>query len=100
MSEQPVLSLAFGSASSWTASCSDLPRGDRAATIPESKQAMEKRQLIISIREMNPTATEAFLRQFAEADLDKYLCRLKDAAARSIRIIGWAARPQGLRKVS
>ena len=66
----------------------------------ESKQAMEKRQLIDAIRELNPTATEAFLQQFADADLDRYLVRLKDASARSIRIVGWSSRQPNLRKVS
>jgi hypothetical protein len=61
---------------------------------------MNKRQLIEQIQTLNNTATDQFLAQFDESDLQQYLQHLQDAQTREMRIAAWSHKPRKLRKVS
>jgi DNA-binding TFAR19-related protein (PDSD5 family) len=61
---------------------------------------MNKRQLIEQIQVLNTTATEQFLSQFDESDLQQYLQHLQDAQKREKRIATFARKPSKLRMVS
>jgi hypothetical protein len=69
-------------------------------TTDESKQAMNKRQIIDDIRRYNPTATPQFLAQFDEAALRQYLEHLEAADQKRVRIGGWVRRQPKLRMAS
>lgn len=51
--------------------------------------AMNKRQLIENIRELNQTAQPEFLAQFDEAALRQYLDHLNTAMAKRLKVAGW-----------
>ena len=55
----------------------------------ESSAVMEKRQLIESIRQFNPSATPKFLDQFDAPALTQYLERLQDTQRRAPKITAW-----------
>ncbi len=61
---------------------------------------MEKRQLIAEIRKFNLSAPEAFLSQFQEADLERYLESLRADAAKRARSTGLADWDQPARLAS
>jgi hypothetical protein len=61
---------------------------------------MSKRQLIEQIQTLNNTATEQFLSQFEESDLQQYLQHLQDAQKREKRIASFTKKPGKLRMVS
>ncbi|MGA3068039.1 MAG: hypothetical protein ABSF29_14435 [Tepidisphaeraceae bacterium] len=61
---------------------------------------MSKRQLIEQIQSLNPTATEQFLSQFDDSDLQQYLQHLQDASKHETRIASWSRKPAKLRMVS
>ena len=50
---------------------------------------MDKRQLIEAIRQLNPSATIAFLEQFDAAALEQYRARLADTQERAPKIAAW-----------
>ncbi|HEY0007575.1 MAG TPA: hypothetical protein VGB55_02530 [Tepidisphaeraceae bacterium] len=50
---------------------------------------MDKRQIIVAIRQINVNAEVAFLEQFDAADLQEYLHRLEGAANRSSGVKAW-----------
>lgn len=50
---------------------------------------MDKRQLIEAIRELNPSATVAFLEQFDGPALEQYRARLADTQRRAPQIAAW-----------
>ena len=50
---------------------------------------MDKRQLIATIRQFNPSATLAFLDQFDAPALEQYLNRLQDTQRRAPQIAAW-----------
>jgi hypothetical protein len=61
---------------------------------------MSKRQLIEKIQTLNTTATDQFLTQFDESDLQQYLQHLQDAQTREKRIAAFSKKPGKLRMVS
>ncbi len=61
---------------------------------------MSKRQLIEQIQALNNTATEQFLSQFDDGDLQQYLKHLQDAQAHEKRIASFTKKPGKLRMVS
>lgn len=63
----------------------DLPLTHAIMTTDSSGQlvgcnAMSKKDLVETIRKLNPTAPEDFLARFSEADLIAYLHQLQEAA--------------------
>jgi hypothetical protein len=67
-----------------------VPRGRGNPNAPsESKQPMNKRQLIEGIRVLNLTAQPEFLAQFDEDSLDQYLKHLQSAQEKRLKVAGW-----------
>ena len=50
---------------------------------------MQKRQLIDTIRSLNPTTSETFLSQFDESSLRDYLTRLESVRRHETLIAEW-----------
>jgi hypothetical protein len=62
---------------------------DTCASQSESMSAMNKRQLIEGIRELNQTAQPEFLAQFDEDALRQYLQHLNTAQEKRLKVAGW-----------
>lgn len=61
---------------------------------------MSKRQLIEAIQQLNPTATAPFLGQFADADLEAYLDRLRGIREGQIRLHTRVTRHEDMKAAS
>ncbi len=68
--------------------------------MPESKPAMNKRQLIEDIRKINLGAEETFLMQFDASALHQYLEHLRNAQQHRVHIAGWVRQRRQLRMAS
>jgi hypothetical protein len=68
--------------------------------IPDSKTAMNKRQLIEEIRRFNVSVQPKFLLQFDERSLGQYLAHLRSASQRDVRITHWVRREPRVRIAS
>jgi hypothetical protein len=55
----------------------------------ESMHAMNKRQLIDGIRQLNQTAQPEFLAQFDDEALQQYLRHLQSAQEKRLKVAGW-----------
>ena len=55
---------------------------------------MEKRQLIETIRAINPSASVPFLEQFDADALEQYRARLADTQRRTPQIASWVKAPK------
>ena len=55
----------------------------------EGKYAMNKRQLIDAVRQLNQTAQPEFLAQFDDDALRQYLDHLQSAFDKRLKIAGW-----------
>jgi hypothetical protein len=65
------------------------PRGTSCAPFRESTHAMNKRQLIDGIRQLNQTAQPEFLAQFDDEALQQYLRHLQSAQEKRLKVAGW-----------
>ncbi len=75
--------------------------GASAESTPSNrKHAMNKGQLIESIRNYNTSVQLVFLEQFSEADLREYLARLESAHKKQLLIAGWVKPRQAMKIAS
>lgn len=71
----------------------------QAPSQPDAKPAMDKGQLISTIRNHNESFSVAFLERFSVKELEAFLSRLESAKRKDMLIAGWV-RPKSRMRIA